>query len=168
MIKGDTGYNKKNLLNAARFLGGGDLTPLEIPEIEGEDGKPSVVLLKRPSAGRILSINATSEQAREDLLFKLIAECVVDEGGKRLFTETQEAELREIPATVFGRLTNALMDLANTASIVAGTAAGNAPSGTLEAAPAPAVPEIPPTVPTASTVGSASPTSSPSTSASGT
>lgn len=166
-IRGKSDYDKRNLLNAARFLGGGDLTAIEIPEMLGEDGKPSVALLKRPSAGRVLSIRNAPETGgeREHFLFKLIAECVVDEDGKRIIPVDQEAQLPElISAVVWTRLANALMDLANAASLDAGTA-GNAPSGTPEDAPKPVleVPQAP-----VLTDGSASPTSSLSASESGT
>lgn len=160
--------DKKRLLSAARFLGGGDLIPVEIPEITDEDGNASIVLLKQPSAARILGWQAKVKESPEEgnaMMCQLIGECVVSEDGSRLFNAEQAAGLGEsMGIATFTRIANALMDLANAVSFGAGTATaavatrGNASTGAAETAEK--APEL--------TDGSALPSSSASASESGT
>ena len=160
--------NKARLLTAARFLGGGDLIPVEIPEITNADGEASIVLLKQPSAARILGWQAALKEGQNEgnaMMFNLIAESAVDEQGNRLFSEADAPNLGQIlEISAFLRISKALMELASAVSMGAGTAddSGNAPSGVVEAAGlVQTAPQVELAAPE-STAGSDSPTSSPS------
>lgn len=103
------------LLSAMDIFTGGDIPfkPLEIPELT-KDGKVGMVYLKAPSAGDVLDFAAksadTNTETQHDALIRMIAQCVVDQDGKRLFQD--ETRVREIPFSIFSRLMAAVNDLA--------------------------------------------------------
>lgn len=105
-------------LHMSRVLTGEDIlsvtnpTPFEIPELNG------IVYLRSLPAGRVLDY---SERSKDDktyqALLELIAAAVVDEHGNPLFNESQIGRLRDMSVSIFNRLSNKVLEVANLASV---------------------------------------------------
>jgi len=113
-----TQTTRRKALTAHQILKGGVLRELEIPEW-GEDGDPGVVYLAEPRAGEMLEFAAKQEQLGEEMspektehLIALIAQCIVDEKGKRIFSEDTAMQLQNVSISVFNRMANAITKMA--------------------------------------------------------
>ena len=124
-----TQTTRRKALTAHQILKGGVLRELEIPEW-GDGDEPGVVYLAEPKAGEMLEFAAKQEELGEEMspekteqLMGLIARCIVDEKGKRIFTEDTAMQLQNVSISVFNRLAGAITKLAEGV-----TAEGNASS----------------------------------------
>lgn len=117
---------KKKALTAAQILSGGDdaIRELEVPEWSQGD-EVGVVYLADPKAGDVLEFAAKQELKKNDPLADvdttadlctLIAKCIVDEKGERIFDESTAMDLKNASIRLFNRFASAVTELAEEAA----------------------------------------------------
>lgn len=123
--------NPAQLLSKEDILGGGDdpFTPLEIPELK-KNGQAGIVHLRALPAGDMLAFAATPSESQNDALFTLIAKAVVNPDGTPIFNDSTDVDsLKSVSISVFNRLAQAILKMANASTGVA--TEGEASAGAL-------------------------------------
>jgi len=92
-------------VNANHFFRTMELTPIEIPELETDDGSTAVVYGKPISGKAALALGRSKDEEMELRLSRIVGQSIFNAEGERIFTDEQGDNLADlISAPVFNRL----------------------------------------------------------------
>lgn len=80
---------------------------LEIPELGGH------VCVQQLPARDVIEFTRRTKEDRDDAMTQLIAACVVDDNGARIFNALEAADLLNTSIVVFNRLASAAVNMTN-------------------------------------------------------
>jgi len=92
-------------VDASHFFRTMELTPIEIPELETDDGSVAIVYGKPISGKAALALGRSKEEEMELRLSRIVGQSIFNAEGERIFTDDQSEDLAGlISAPVFNRL----------------------------------------------------------------